>query len=58
MPDNLKKKRPQDIKRININEEWEVKYWCEELGCTKEELKKAVEKVGDSVEKVKKELKK
>lgn len=54
--DNLKKKRPQDATKININQDWEVDYWCDELGCTKSQLVKAVEKVGPMVDVVKKYL--
>lgn len=53
MPDDKTKIKPQDAKWININEEYEVKYWCKELGCTEKELIKVVNAVGDSVEVVK-----
>lgn len=52
MPDDLTKKRPEDAKRINVNQPHEVEYWCAALGCTEEELEEAVEAVGDSVEAV------
>lgn len=58
MPDNKTKIGPQDSSRINVNEEHEVKYWTKALGVTKEELSKAVEKVGTSADAVKKLLKK
>lgn len=51
--DNLKKKRPQDASKINIHEEWELKYWCEKFGVTKTKLVQAVNTVGVSAEKVK-----
>lgn len=38
----------QDRSRININEDYEVQYWTEKLGITKEELAQAVELVGTS----------
>ncbi|BAP32381.1 uncharacterized protein CHSO_3344 [Chryseobacterium sp. StRB126] len=56
MPDDLGKKRPQDAIRINVNEEWELNDWSKKLGVTKDQLKKAVEAVGDSVDAVKKYL--
>jgi len=37
-----------DRSRINLNEEYEVRYWREKLGITKEELVDAVRKVDDS----------
>lgn len=38
----------QDRSRINMNEDYEVQYWTEKLGITKEELAQAVELVGTS----------
>ncbi len=52
MPDNKKETQPQDAKRININEDYEVQYWTKKFGCSKEELKDAVDSVGVSSEKV------
>lgn len=57
MPDNLRIKQPQDAERINLNEPYEVKYWCDKFNCTEEQLREAVKKAGsDYVEKVKKYL--
>ncbi len=56
--DDLKSKGPQDRKRISLSEKWEVNYWTESLGISKEELEKAIAKVGNSVEKVRELLKK
>ena len=39
-----------DRSRINLNEDYEVSYWSERFGITKEQLMKAVEKVGNSSE--------
>ena len=58
MPDDLKRRQPEDPQRININQDWEVDYWSKKLGCTKAELIAAVQKVGTMVEDVKKELNK
>jgi hypothetical protein len=54
--DNTKIKGPQDSSRININEEYEVRYWTKALSVSKEKLEQAVRKVGPSAEAVKKEL--
>ena len=54
MSDDLHKRRPQDASKINVHEEWEVRYWCKEFGCTEAELKKAVTAVGVSVAAVRK----
>jgi len=54
--DDLKKKGPQDRSKINMHEDYEVKYWTKELGVSKEKLQKAVDKVGNSAAAVRKEL--
>ena len=56
--DNLRKRGPQDRSRINVNEEWEVKYWCERLGVTPARLRSAVKKAGPMAKDVRRELKK
>ena len=58
MSDNTTIKQPQDPKKINVNQSWEVTYWCNKLGCTEKQLKDAVKKVGPMVADVKKELNK
>jgi hypothetical protein len=58
MPDNLEKRGPKDSKKINVNESWEVKYWCTKFGCTKTQLLAAVKAVGVSAAVVKKHLSK
>ena len=54
--DDLKKRGPQDRGKINMHEDYEVKYWTKELGVSKEKLQKAVDKVGNSAAAVRKEL--
>jgi hypothetical protein len=46
----------QDRSKINMHEEHEVKYWTKHLGVSKEQLQKAVDKVGNGAATVKKEL--
>jgi hypothetical protein len=58
MPDDKNIKRPLDNKRIDINDLLEVRNWCKSLGCPEAELKKAVNVVGTSAEKVREYLKK
>lgn len=53
MSDNLAIRRPQDPTKINLQEEWEVKYWTRALGVTADQLKRAVDEVGPLVVKVK-----
>ena len=58
MPDDLTKRRPQDSSKINIHEPYEVRWWCEELGYTKDELVAAVAAVGVSAAAVRRYLSK
>ena len=53
MADNLKKRGSPDSKTINMNEDWERKYWTKTLGITGQALGAAVRKAGKSVAKVK-----
>ena len=46
-----------DRRRINMGEESEIIYWCKLLSTSKERLIEAVNKVGESVEAVRRELK-
>jgi hypothetical protein len=54
--DNLTKRDTPDRSKINMHESWEVKYWTRELGISREELQKIVDKVGNSAAAVRKEL--
>jgi hypothetical protein len=54
--DNLTKRDQPDRSKINMHEDHEVKHWTKALGVTKEELQKAVDKVGNSAAAVRKEL--
>jgi hypothetical protein len=49
MADNLQSAGPQDRWQINVHEEWEVRYWTQELGVSKERLNEIVREVGTSV---------
>lgn len=47
----------QDRTRINLSEDYEVRYWTEKFGVSKEELEKAVHAAGStSVDKVQQHL--
>ena len=43
--------------RINVNEDYELQYWSEKFGVSRDELRQAVQKVGVSPEAVERELK-
>jgi len=47
-----KTKTAADRKRINVNEDYECRYWSERFGVSPEELKRAVERVGPMVDDV------
>jgi uncharacterized protein DUF3606 len=57
MTDDRTKKGIQDRTRINTNEDYELRYWSEKFGVSQDQLKAAVNKVGNSVSAVEKELK-
>lgn len=56
MADDLSNRGTQDRSKINMHEEHEVRYWTKHLGVSKEQLQKAVDKVGNAASAVKKEL--
>jgi hypothetical protein len=46
MADNLQNRGPADRSRVNVNEVWEVRWWCGQFGCTETQLRAAVKAVG------------
>jgi hypothetical protein len=46
MPDDKTKRGPADASRVNIHEDYEVRYWCGKWGCTEQQLKACVARVG------------
>ena len=56
MPDDLLNRGQPDRSKINMSEEYEVKYWTRHLGTTREELQKVVDRVGSSAAAVAKEF--
>lgn len=54
--DNLKIRGEQGRSKINMHEPHEVQYWSKHLGVTKEELQKAIDKVGNAAAAVRKQL--
>ena len=47
MPDNKQNTGKADRSRINLSENYEVQYWTNKFGVTKEDLQRAVDEVGD-----------
>lgn len=58
MADDLTNRGPADRARINVNESWELAYWCKELSVTAEKLREAVRAVGVMVVDVRRYLSK
>jgi len=56
MSDDKTKVGGADRRRINVHEDYELSDWTESLGCTRDELRAAVEAVGDDAEKVREYL--
>lgn len=56
MTDDLKNRGPADRARVNVNEAWEVRWWCKEFGCTEAQLRAAVKAVGVMVANVRAQL--
>ena len=53
---SITKKGQPDRSKINMQEHYEVKYWAKELGVSREQLRSAVDKVGNAAAAVRKEL--
>lgn len=51
-----KTSRGNDAIIINVRDSTELRYWAEKLGCTRDEVRSAVEKVGDSLNAVRQHL--
>jgi Protein of unknown function (DUF3606) len=58
MSDDKSNRGPQDASRVNVNEDYEVRYWTKKFGCTAEQLRAAVKAVGVSAKAVEAHLKK
>lgn len=57
MADSTDQAGGQDRKRINVNQDHELRDWSKKFGVSPDQLKKAVQKVGDRAEAVERELK-
>ncbi len=58
MADDKTNRGPQDRSRINLSEDYEVRYWTDKLGISKSQLEEVVRKVGSSADAVEAELRK
>lgn len=50
MADNKMNRGGSDRTHINVNEDYELRYWTKALGVSEEELRDAVRKYGTSAE--------
>lgn len=57
MADNKNIRGPQDASRVNVNEDYELRYWTERFNISAERLKDIVGKVGPSVSAIEDHLK-
>lgn len=56
MADDLGKRGSPDRERINVNEDYEVRDWAKKLGVSPDDLKRAVQQVGDRADAVRQHL--
>lgn len=52
MSDDTTLRRPQDASRISMSEDYEVRYWTEKFGVSRDQLERAVNEVGNSADRV------
>ena len=56
MSDDTNNRGPQDRQRINVNEDYEVRWWTKELGVSQEQLRAAVAQAGVMADDVRAQL--
>lgn len=54
--DDKSKKGPRDAARVDLSEDYEVRYWTERFAISKDKLAQIVEKVGPMVKDIEKAL--
>ncbi len=57
MADDRTQRSGQDRSRINVNQDYEVRDWAKKFGVSPDELKRAVQAVGDRADEVEAHLK-
>jgi len=58
MSDNKSTRGPADASRINVHEDYELRYWSQKFGVTAEEIKSALKTAGVMAKDVEAQLKK
>lgn len=56
MADDRSNRGSPDRDRINVNQDYEVRDWAKKLGVTEDELRRAVQQVGDRADAVRQHL--
>jgi len=51
-------RRPTDTSKVQIGQDWEVKYWSDRFGVSRDKLRNAVATAGSDVEAVRSLLRK
>lgn len=57
MADDKNSRGPQDSSRISMGEDYEVRYWTNKFGVSRDQLQQAVDAVGNGADAVEKHLK-
>ncbi|WP_424681444.1 DUF3606 domain-containing protein [Frateuria sp. YIM B11624] len=57
MSDDLNNRGPADRTRVNVNEDYEARYWADKWHVSMEELRAAVDRVGVMAKDVERALK-
>jgi hypothetical protein len=57
MSDDLDNRGPADRTRVNVNEDYEARYWANKWGVSEDELRAAVARVGVMASDVERALK-
>ncbi|PIB92809.1 DUF3606 domain-containing protein [Caulobacter sp. FWC2] len=52
MTDDKTKTGPQDASKISLSEDYEVRYWSDKFGVSREELERAVKAAGNGADAV------
>jgi hypothetical protein len=55
MPADMNRK-PSDLNRVSLAEEWEVRWWCDRFGCTEVALRRAVDTAGPTAADIERHL--
>jgi hypothetical protein len=56
MSDDKTQRSPQDAARVAMGEDYEVRYWTNRFGVSRERLQQAVDAVGNSADAVEQHL--